>query len=362
MRADNTRDESGGRTYRAHHVAIGIVTAVVAGAAVVSGIGRLAGFADLRDTIDGADPWWLGICAAGQTLVFTGYAGVLREAMATDGGATLHVGPSLRLALASFAATQVFAFAGVGGLALVYWALRRAGRDRHDATVVLVGLNTSVYFVFGVIGWGAAAAALILAEAPLSMTVPWLAGFPLVLAMARWFTAPERVERWTAPDANGDGAIGLARRGVAIGVSAAAWARIRIGDPDGRRLLGWAACYWVGDVVSLWAGLHAFGVAPEVAALVAAYTTGYVAQALPIPLIATAGVDAATTFLLHALGVPLEGALLGVVAHRLFAFWIPIVPGSLFAIGLARDGPLGRDAPDPQAEPGAPGSSSQPAR
>ncbi len=60
-------------------------------------------------------------------------------------------------------------------------------------------------------------------------------------------------------------------------------------------------------------------------------------QALPIPLIATAGVDAATTLLLHVVGVPLDIALVGVVAHRVFAFWLPIVPGSLYALGLARE-------------------------
>jgi uncharacterized membrane protein YbhN (UPF0104 family) len=51
------------------------------------------------------------------------------------------------------------------------------------------------------------------------------------------------------------------------------------------------------------------------------------AQALPIPFVATGGVDAATTFTLTAVGVPVEVALLGVVAHRVFAFWLPIGPG-----------------------------------
>ena len=56
-------------------------------------------------------------------------------------------------------------------------------------------------------------------------------------------------------------------------------------------------------------------------------------------MIATAGVDTATTLLLRTVGVPLDLALLGVVAHRLFAFWLPIVPGSIFALTLSRLGP-----------------------
>jgi len=70
--------------------------------------------------------------------------------------------------------------------------------------------------------------------------------------------------------------------------------------------------------------------------LIAAYTTGYLVQSLPIPLIATAGVDTATTLLLRAVGVPLDLALLGVVAHRVFAFWIPVIPGSVMAFTLRR--------------------------
>lgn len=58
-----------------------------------------------------------------------------------------------------------------------------------------------------------------------------------------------------------------------------------------------------------------------------AYVLGYLAQSVPIPLIATGGVDAATTFTLRAVGMPIEVALLGVVAHRVFAFWLPVIPG-----------------------------------
>jgi hypothetical protein len=48
--------------------------------------------------------------------------------------------------------------------------------------------------------------------------------------------------------------------------------------------------------------------------------------------------DAATTFALTAVGVPLEIALVAVIAHRVFAFWIPLVPGLVFAVLLPRTG------------------------
>ncbi|HEX6659808.1 MAG TPA: lysylphosphatidylglycerol synthase domain-containing protein, partial [Ilumatobacter sp.] len=288
----------------------------------------------------GADPVWLVGCALGQVLVFTGYAGVLRRAIAVDGGPPVHVGFSVRLALASFAATQLFSLAGVAGLAMVYWTLRRLGRERQDAAVALIGLNTCVYLVFAAIGWIAAAAALLTGQAGPGMTVPWLIGIPIVMVAAWWFTAPERIERWTAPTP------GTFRRALATGVAAAGWARRRVSIHEERRILAWAACYWVGDIVSLGAALQAFGSRPPLVALVAAYTTGYLVQSLPLPFVAGAGVDAATTFLLHAVGVPLEVALVAVVAHRVFAFWIPIVPGCMFAFSLPRAATLAR-LPDP---------------
>ena len=52
-----------------------------------------------------------------------------------------------------------------------------------------------------------------------------------------------------------------------------------------------------------------------------------------------------TAFLLTVVGLPLEVALLAVVAHRVFAFWIPVVPGVVLAMTLPRH--LRFDAPAP---------------
>jgi uncharacterized membrane protein YbhN (UPF0104 family) len=311
-------------------VAIGTAAAAACIAAVVVGLGRVAGFSDVGDALRGAAPAWLAGCVAGQVLVFVGYGGVLRRAIVVDDGPPIAWRSGVELALASFAATQLFAFAGVAGLAVVYWALRRAGHDRSRAAVVLIGLNTAVYFVFALIAFGGAAAALMLGDIPLGLSVPWLVGVPTLVVAASWFTDTSRVARWTSPDPR------RLRQGLAIGVGAAAWVRRRLHTADGRILFGWAACYWFGDLLSLWAALHAFGAAPRPATLVVVYTTGYLAQAVPIPMIATAGVDTASALLLGVVGIPLETALLGVVAHRVFAFWIPVVPGAILAVTLPR--------------------------
>jgi hypothetical protein len=324
--------EQSDRQLRPRHFGIGIGAALVVGVALVTGIGRVAGFSDVRRAIAGAHFGWLAVCVVGQFIVFAGYAGALRHAIASEHGPRIPSGVSVQLVFASFAATQLFAFGGAGGLAVVYWALRRVGLTRDAAAVRLIGLHTAVYLVFGTIGWCAAGWALATDAAPAAMTVPWLIGFPALLGAAKWFTAPKRVERWTAP------AVGAARRGLATGVDAAWWVRRSLGSSEGRPLFVWAALYWFGDITSLWFALQAFGAETRLTALVVAYTSGYLVQSLPIPLIATGGVDAAMTFLLHATGMPLELALVGVVAHRVFAFWLPVIPGTMLALTLPRIG------------------------
>jgi putative heme transporter len=313
-------------------VALGVVIAIVVGVVLVGAIGRVAGFSKLTETLSDADERWLMVCAVGQVIVFAGYTGAFRRAVAFEGGPQVSTSLSLRVVLASFGLSQLVAAGGAAGLAVTYWALRRVGMARRAAAVRMIGLATAVYFVFGLLGWAAALVALVRAQAPLGMTLPWLVAVPLLLVGARWFTDAGRVERWTTPTG------GFLRQALATGVEAAWWVRRAERVPEGRTILGWAACYWLGDVASLWGALHAFGADPGLVPLVLVYATGYLAQSVPIPFIATGGMDAATTFALTAVGVPLDVALLAVVAHRLFAFWIPLIPGLVCAAFLPRTG------------------------
>ena len=315
-------------------VALGGVLALLVGGGVVLLIGRAAGFAELRETLRGGRPAWLLVCVAGQLVVFAGYTGVYREAVAFESGPRIGHGLALRVVLASFGLTQLVAAGGAAALAVTYWALRRLGFASREAGVRLIGLNTLVYLIFGLLGFGAAVVALLTSQAPLAMTLPWLVAFPALVLAARWFTSPRRVLGWIAPTA------GWLRRALSLGIGGAWWVRRAAASRDGAIMLLWAGCYWAGDLASLWGALRAFGAGPGVAALALAYATGYLAQLVPLPFVATGGVDAATTFALTAVGVPLEQALLGVVAHRVFAFWLPLVPGLVLAALLPQTGKL----------------------
>ena len=330
-------------------VLLGLLVALVVGTVLIVSIGNLAGFDELTETLREGDIGWLAICALGQIVVFAGFAGALRRAVAFEGGPRIETGLSLRVVLASFALSQLFAAGGVAGLAVTYWALRRVGMPRRQAAIRLIGLSTAVYLVFGLIGWTAALLALVLGRAPLGMTLPWLIAIPLVLLAAHWFTEAGRVDRWAAPGG------GIFRQALATGISAAWWVRRAASDRvEGRPVFRWALLYWAGDIASLWAALFAFGGNPGLISLTLVYTTGYLAQSVPIPFVATGGMDAATTFALTAVGIPLEIALVAVIAHRVFAFWIPLVPGLVFAALLPRTGNALAAAATPQPAAAAP--------
>ncbi len=329
------------RALRPGQVILTVGVAVIVTTVLVVSIGRFAGFTKLGDTLTGATWGWLGLCAVGQIGVFVGYAGAFRMSVAGSGDLVADPGSnpppvgfwySLKVALAGFGLTQLVAAGGAAGMAFTFWVFRRLGFSKPNAMLQLITLNTAVYFVFGVLGWLGALAGLLDPAVPIAMAASWLAGFAAVIVLARWFIQPRRRARFTQAE---DGS--RLRRALAVGVSAAAGVREYMHTADGQRLLAWALLYWVGDLVSLWAALQAFGVTVSIPAIVVAYVLGYLAQSVPIPLIATGGVDAATTFTLRAVGVPIEVALLGVVAHRVFAFWLPVIPGLWSATVLVRE-------------------------
>lgn len=82
-----------------------------------------------------------------------------------------------------------------------------------------------------------------------------------------------------------------------------------------------------------------------------AYATGYAVTILPLPAGGTGGVEAATTYALHLLGIPLAVALPAVVLYRVVNFWLPILPAAAVLPTLRRlEGQLradGRDTPLP---------------
>jgi uncharacterized protein (TIRG00374 family) len=106
----------------------------------------------------------------------------------------------------------------------------------------------------------------------------------------------------------------------------------RARDPG---LLG-ASAWWGFDIAVLWACFKAFGEPPPLAALVMAYFVGMLANTLPLPG-GIGGVDVGMVGSFVGFDVNASLAIVAVLAYRLFAFWLPTVPGALAYVRLRRE-------------------------
>jgi uncharacterized membrane protein YbhN (UPF0104 family) len=235
--------------------------------------------------------------------------------------------------LASIGATRVFAAGGVGAVAATYWCFRRARFAADDALVRVLGFNALFYVSFGIGAWSAAllAATDVWGDGSPALTLPWLLLVPVCFLAAMFVTRPGRAEI-SAPTGP------LPRRALGYAIAVATWVRTVLLDPTARRMVASTVLYWVGTVACLWASLRSVGVSLPLPDLVLAFALGHTALILPLPLGGVGGVDAAMTYALTVVGVPLALALVAVGVYRLFAFWAPTIPALAALVLLPRTG------------------------
>lgn len=301
---------------------IGLTGAVLAvGTATL--IGKAAGYARLLDSVQDADPHWLPVLLIGQILAYLGYILAYRATARVNDGPRLPFALTTWIVGASFGAYAVAN--AIGALGVDYWALRRTGAEHHAAFTRIIAFKTLEWAILSSVV--AVLAALVLAgvgpDVTTELALAWVIVVPACFLAARWVTSPRRVERLTRSSD-----VGRARRLVADTISSVVIVRQILRSPARHiEAVGGAAIYWFGDILTLWAGLRAFDVHLEPIALVLGYATGYAVTMLPLPAGGVGGVDAAMTYALTLVGVPLGPALLAVFAYRFFTFWLPFLPG-----------------------------------
>ena len=301
---------------------IGLTGAVLAvGTATL--IGKAAGYARLLDSLQSANLHWLPVLLGGQILAYLGYILAYRATARVNGGPRLPFGLTTWIVGASFGAYAVAN--AIGALGVDYWALRRTGAEHHAAFTRIIAFKTLEWAVLSSVV--CVLAALVLAgigpDVQTGVALGWVVVVPLCFLAGRWVTSPRRVERFTKSTG-----VGRARRLVSDTIASVVIVRQMLGRPRGNlEAVGGAVLYWFGDILTLWAGLRAFDVQLEPIALVLGYATGYVVTMLPLPAGGVGGVDAAMTYALTLVGVPLGQALLAVFAYRFFTFWLPFLPG-----------------------------------
>lgn len=301
---------------------VAIVGAIVLAFGVASLIGKTADYQKILDGLRDARKQWFPVCLGGLLVKYAGYVVAYRDVAQVEGGPRLPYRLTTKIVAAGFGAMVVGT--GAGTIAVDYWALRSAGANHDGALARVLGLNTLEWAVLG----GAAtlcSIAIVLglgADVPLAATLPWIVIVPFCFAAGAWVSSPQRSRRFT------EDRRGRIRRLLGTAVLGLTLLR-RLGlQPTRER--GWAvvgvAAYWAGDLLCLWASLRAFGIDLLPPALILAYATGYASTMLPLPAGGAGSVDAAMTYALTLVGVPLVPALLATVVYRVFTFWLPLLP------------------------------------
>jgi putative heme transporter len=302
----------------------------------------VAGLKGTWSKLSQGDAPWLIAAAALEVFSFLSYVILFRGVFA--GTVALGWRESYRITMAGVAATRLLAAAGAGGVVLTVWALNRLGMGRREIAarestflVLLYGLFMAALVVGGV----GLRTGLLPGPAPFALTVvPAIFGATVIvlsLLAARFArdvgAAAKRVRRADGQLSRLSRALATAPAALATGVRGSI-AILRARRPELLGALGW----WAFDIAVLLASLRAFGGRPEVAVVVMSYFVGMLANTLPVPG-GIGTVDGGMIGALIGFGVDAGVAIVGVLTYRLFAFWLPVVPGVVAYVQLLREAP-----------------------
>jgi uncharacterized protein (TIRG00374 family) len=300
---------------------------------------KLLGLRETWSRIQHGNGWWLALAALLEVCSFLGYIALFR-AVFVRGDSRIGWRESYQITMAGLAATRLFASAGAGGIALTAWALRRSGLEARVVACRLIAFLALLYGVYMsalvVVGLGLYFG-IFPGSNPFAITVvPAIFGAVVIAIFLGVSLVPgdfdRLVKRWTH-----GGRLGrIVGRLATAPAAAASGVRTAIALVRSRNLgvLG-ALAWWGFDISVLWACFHAFGGAPPTAVVVMSYFIGMLGNTLPLPG-GIGGVDGGMIGAFSAFGVPVQLAVVSVLAYRGFAFWLPTVPGGIAYLQLRR--------------------------
>ncbi len=247
---------------------------------------------------------------------------------------------SFKITMAGLAASTLFSAAGAGGVALTYWALRKAGMERRRAACRMVAFLVLLYTVYAaaVIVFGVLLRTGVLSgKAPLAGTiVP--AGLAAAAALLTGLIAliPGDLERRIArhQDSRWVRRLATVPATVSTGVrTAIAYLRH---PRSGAGAIGGAVGYWAGMVGILWACFHAYGGGVPFGVVVMGFFLGMVANLAPSPAAGVGTLDAGLIGAFLLFDIPVDTVLPAVLTFRLVGFWLPIIPGVIAYFALRK--------------------------
>ncbi|MEN0014515.1 MAG: lysylphosphatidylglycerol synthase transmembrane domain-containing protein [Solirubrobacteraceae bacterium] len=317
-----------------------VAVAVIVGVLYV-GLPLLPGVAESFGRIKDGQPLWLAASFGFSFASFVGYVILFRGVHQLKDSDRMTFSASYQIVMAGLAATRILAAGGAGGLVMSAWALRQAGMDRREVADRTLTFLCLMYFPFmlaiivGGLGlrWG-----LFPGPHTWGITVlPALFGAAALALAIGTALIPSDLERRLAKSAAGGGrfsriAARLANLPAAMSTGVrGAWEHARHGD----FVTFGAFLYWAAQVASLWAAYRAFGSSPPVAVVTLGFFLGMIGNLLPLPG-GVGGVGGGTIGALAALGHGGGVAVAAVLTYRVFAFWLPTIPGFIAYLQLRR--------------------------
>lgn len=103
---------------------------------------KIVGLDDALARVDDATWYWVLVAFGFNLAAFGAYVALFRGVLSGTRDDEVHrrldVRASYQITMAGLAATRIFSAAGAGGIALTYWALRKAGMPRRRSACRMV--------------------------------------------------------------------------------------------------------------------------------------------------------------------------------------------------------------------------------
>jgi uncharacterized protein (TIRG00374 family) len=295
---------------------------------------KLVGLSGALSKLGDADPVWIAIAIGFNVLAYATYIALFKAVVGGD-ALRLRWVETYEINMAGVAATLLFSAGGAGGIAVTYWALRKAGMGRRDSArrmVAFITLHYAFYplalIVFGVL----LRTGVLHGKGSVELTViPAAVAGALILIGILVALIPADLERRLEPFVHGERARALLHSAAKVPATLGEGFRFALGlfahpSRGGLAVLG-AAGFWAASIGVLWASFHAFGVHVPLAVVVQGFFLGMVANLFPLAPAGVGAVDAGMIGAFVLFGVPETTVFPAILIFRLVAFWMPIPPG-----------------------------------
>jgi putative heme transporter len=308
---------------------------------------QVVGLDGTLERIDSAKWYWVVAAIGATVLGFFAYVMLFQGVIGSGDekvSRRLDMRASFQINLAGLAATRIFSAGGAGGIALTYWALRRAGMPRRRSACRMVAFLALMYsvYLFSLVTFGVLLRTGVApGDNPAGGTIlPAAIAGAVIIILALVALIPGDVERRIRKVSDHPRAARMGARlaagpaTVASGIRTAI-AYVRHPRQSAVAITG-AIGFWAAQITTLWASFEAFGGDVPVAVLIQGFFLGMAANLIPSPAGGAGPVDAGMIAAFALFGIDNEVVFPAVLTYRVIAFWLPIPPGIVAYFALRR--------------------------